>query len=94
MTERNNGLLQRIDERTESMMRELQAQNEHLSKMNSRLEKHDISITKMDTTLYSKDGICDRVGNNSRTLVKLMMVTAIIAAGVGGGVAELINVLV
>ena len=92
MTERNNGLLQRIDERTKSIMHELKSQNEHLSKMNGRLEKHDLSIVKLETTIYSQDGLCDKASNNSRNIVKLMICVAIVAAGVGGGVAEIIKV--
>jgi hypothetical protein len=76
------------------MMRELKVQNEHLSKVNGRLEKHDNSITKMDTTLYSKDGICDRVGNNTKTLVKMMIAVAVLSAGVGGGTYGLIQALI
>ena len=91
MTERNNGLLQRIDERTEGIMRELKSQNEHLSKMNGRLEKHDLSIVKLETTIYSQDGLCDKASNNSRNIVKLMICVAIVAAGVGGSVAEIIK---
>ncbi len=86
-------LLARVDERTESIVRELKAQNEHLSKMNGRLEKHDSSITKLETTIYSKDGLCDKASNNSKNIVKLMVVVSIIAAGIGGGVAELVKLL-
>uniref|UniRef100_A0A6M3J540 Uncharacterized protein n=1 Tax=viral metagenome TaxID=1070528 RepID=A0A6M3J540_9ZZZZ len=48
MTERNNSLISRVDERTESILRELQSineeqktTNEHLSKLNGKVSRNE-----------------------------------------------------
>lgn len=86
-------LLSRLDERTEIMMKELEDQNDHLAKLNGRLEKHDSLLTKHETTLYSKNGLVDRVSTNTKNITKLIICVSIISAGIGGGVAKLINLL-
>ncbi|MFA5036692.1 MAG: hypothetical protein WC479_05900 [Candidatus Izemoplasmatales bacterium] len=87
-------LLVRLDERTESIIRELTSQNSHLERINGSIGKHEESIVTIHTTLYgsgSDKGLCHRVDKNSGNIVKFMVVLAVVAGGVGGGVAEIIK---
>ena len=87
-------LLERLDERTDSIIRELKTQNAHLSKINGTLEKHSKSITQVETTLYEVNGICDKVKNNSINITRLSVIVAVVSAGIGGGVSQLVNAFI
>lgn len=64
-------LLNRLDERSESTIRELVAQNRHLEKINGSLLRHNESISEINTTVYgnkSDKGLCGEVTTQKKIL--------------------------
>ena len=87
-------LLVRVDERTDSIIRELKDHNEHLVRINGIMRKHDEMITTLNTTVYgekSDKGLMGGISDIAANQKKLIIIVAVIAAGVGGGVAEVIK---
>ena len=82
-------LLGRLDERTESIIRELQEQNQHLARINGSLKSHQDELMIVNTTVYGKEsdgGLCDDV-KEARKLNRrnfyLIILIFLILAGIG-----------
>jgi hypothetical protein len=79
-TEERDLMLGRIDAKTTSIEKAQIETNKHLAQINGRLNKHDDSITALNTTTYGKKsdkGLCGEVS----TLKKLIFMIAIIVLG-------------
>jgi len=89
-----DGLLIRLDEKTESIMRELQSQNAHLDKINGNIKIHDEKITEVRTTIYggqSDGGLCAKVKSLTSRQTRIIIGITILAASIGGSAAEVIK---
>ena len=76
-------LLIRVDERTESIIRELQDQNKHLAQINGTVSELKQVDTALVTTVYGKKsdkGLCGEVSNLKRILWGIL---AILVSGGG-----------
>lgn len=95
--EKLNALLEgqaRLQERSESIIREINSQNKHLALINGHLQRHQDDITAIKTTVYGKngdDGLCGKVRSNASYIIKLIIITSIISAGVGSGISQLLG---
>ena len=89
-----DALLERLDERSLSVLRELESQNKHLENINGSLKRHEIEITEVRVTVYGEESDSGLVGSVKRIAsrqVKLIIAVAVVSAGVGGSAAELIK---
>jgi len=94
--EERDELLGRLDERSESLVRELQSQSKHLSQINGSLQKHQDNLISNNTTLYGKGddkGLCGKVRELSGRQWKLILAVAFISTSVGVGGSEIVKVI-
>jgi len=82
-------LLKVLEERVQWIRDDIKETNGHLKNITGTLNTHH-------TTLYGKNsdkGLCGKVDENRKTIVKLLIATAVIAAGIGGGTAEVLHLV-
>ena len=80
--EKRDELLGRLDERTESIIRELTSQNKHLALINGNLQKHQDNLISINTTVYGKKsdkGLCGEVSAIKRVMIAVLVLV------LGGG---------
>ena len=78
VTDRDN-LLARLDERSGSHLRELQAQSKHLAEINGRTRQHSIDIQSITTTVYGKGsdkGLCGEIITVKRIIYTILILLA------------------
>ena len=78
-----------VIERTESILRELQDQNLHLTKINGSLQKHQDNLVAVNTTIYGKGEDKGMAGwviaNGKRSKRNTLILTGLVVAlGVSG----------
>ena len=94
MNQDDRVILGRIDERTESIIRELTTQNKHLAQINGKLLQHAEDIEAYGTTIYgrkSDKGLCGDVAFIRRILYGLVVI--VLGGGTVAGGLELTDVI-